>query len=198
MCLIISINHCSSWSFQWILPQCLIVPPLRLWQRPSEPMVCLQHWWLVSPSMTTSLWVEPPFCGFWSKRYENHWLLNITGSSHRKCMCTRRPCRLWCTPSPAQRPTISWCGQPRLPHTASSVRVCCGVWPGKECGVQSVGWRRMRNARTCSMQTACSVSTISNTSSSAGTYWSIDQFVVKIQSLEFQIRGHLPWCHLFL
>lgn len=78
--------------------------------------------------------------------------------STRKTTCTRRPCRLWSTPSPAPRHTISKSGRPPRPPTATSARVCCGASRGRACAVPSAGSKCTRSAKSCWTPTACRVS----------------------------------------
>ena len=49
----------------------------------------------------------------------------------RKCMCTRRRCKRWYIQYQVPLPTISCCGPPPLPPTATSARACSGALPDR-------------------------------------------------------------------
>lgn len=78
--------------------------------------------------------------------------------SNRKTTCTRKPCRLSSTPSPAPRRTISRSGRPPRLLTATSARVCCGASLGRGCAARSVGSKCTRSVKSFWTPTACRVS----------------------------------------
>lgn len=77
---------------------------------------------------------------------------------NRKTTCTRKPCRLSSTPSPAPRRTILRSGPPPRLLTATSARVCCGASLGRGCAARSVGSKCTRSAKSFWTPTACRVS----------------------------------------
>lgn len=77
---------------------------------------------------------------------------------NRKTTCTRKPCRLSSTPSPAPRRTILRSGPPPRLLTATSARVCCGASLGRVCAARSVGSKCTRSAKSFWTPTACRVS----------------------------------------
>lgn len=77
----------------------------------------------------------------------------------RKAMCTKRPCRLWSTPSHPPLHTTLRCGQPLPPPTATNVRGCCGALRGKECAVLNAASSVTISVRICSMLIVCRVRT---------------------------------------
>jgi len=80
--------------------------------------------------------------------------------SCRSSMSTRRRYKHSSIPSPVRLLTTLSSSQPRLRRSASSVRVCCGVWLAKDYDVLNVDLRRTRNAKTCSTLTAFNVSSV--------------------------------------